>query len=654
MRATKVLAALCLLSLTAIGQTSSAEQQGATPWSQRMADSVISRWVDGDMPRAGGPQKIADWAYDKNVVFAGMEAVWQNTADPVYYRYIQRSMDKLVTPDGQIPSFARKGEENSLDEIALGRELLLMYGRTRKPQYYKAATIIRHQLEVQPRNPSGGFWHKQRYPNQMWLDGLYMAEPFYAQWAAMFQETKDFDDIAHQFTLIEEHTRDPKTGLLYHGWDESKQQKWANPQTGASPEFWARADGWYAMALVDTIPYFPQDHPGRAHLLAILQRLADAVVKVQDPQTGLWWEVMDKGGASENYLESSASCMFVYALAKGVRLGYLDPKYAQNAKRGYDGIVKKFVKETDGKVTLDDTIFGAGLGSLGGPEYREGNYNYYVRAPKGSDDPKGVGAFLLAGVEMDLAPTATAARGTTVLLDAWYNSQHREQPNGASVYFHYKWEDRADSGFYTFGRLFRSFGARTETLYEAPRANNLKNAQVYIIVSPDIPSKTPQPHYVDAADVKPVVDWVKDGGVLVIMQNDSGNSEFEKFNQLSEAFGIHFNAVLRNPVEGSKYEMGKIDVPAGTPVFTGAHKFYMKEISTITPKAPAKGFLTLNGETIMAIAKVGKGTVFAMTDPWLYNEYTDGIKLPADFENFEGGRELVKWVLAQVPGRKGK
>ena len=648
MRNAKLTVLLCLLPVIAFGQSTSTEK----PWSRRMADSVIQRWPDGDMPRNGGPAKIAEWAYDKNVVFAGMAELWQNTADPAYYRYILRSMDKLVTPDGKLPYFARKGEENSLDEIALGRELLLLYGRTRKPQYYKAAQIVRHQLEIQPRTPSGGFWHKQRYPNQMWLDGLYMAEPFYAQWAAMFDETKDFDDIAHQFTLIEEHTRDPKTGLLYHGWDESKQQKWANPQTGASPEFWARAVGWYAMALVDTIPYFPQDHPGRAQLIAILNRLADAVVRVQDPETGLWWEVLDKRNAPENYLESSASCMFVYALAKGVRLGYLDPKYQQNAKRGYDGIVKRFVKETDGKVTLDDTIFGAGLGSLRGPESREGNYNYYVRAPKGADDPKGVGAFLLAAAEMDLAPTATTARGVNVMLDAWYNSQHREQPNGASVYFHYKWNDRADSGFYTFGHIFREFGARTETLYSAPRAENLKNAQVYIIVSPDIPAKNPNPHYLQPEDVKPVVDWVRNGGVLVLMENDPANADFEHFNKLSEAFGIHFNAVLRNTVEGTHFEQGKVEVPAGTPIFSGPHTFYMKEISTITPKSPAKPILTHNGEVIMAVAKLGKGTVFAMTDPWLYDEYTDGIKLPPEYQNYQGGKELAHWLLSQV--RRGK
>ncbi|HEX7959811.1 MAG TPA: glycoside hydrolase family 88 protein, partial [Terriglobales bacterium] len=241
----KSLFCISLLTLTFISIAARAED----PWSKRMADAVMSRWPDGQIVR--GSEKIGEWAYDKNILLSGFANIWANTGDPAYYRYVLRSMDRLITADGQIASY--KPDDLSLDEVALGRELLLLYGRTRKPQYYKAATVIRHQLDAQPRTPSKGFWHKKRYPNQMWLDGVYMAEPFYAQYAAMFQQPQAFDDIAHQFVLIEEHTRDPKTGLLYHAWDESKEQRWANKTTGTSPNFWARAIGWYAMALVDTI-----------------------------------------------------------------------------------------------------------------------------------------------------------------------------------------------------------------------------------------------------------------------------------------------------------------------------------------------------------------------------------------------------------------
>jgi len=640
----KSLFCISLLTLTLTSITALAED----PWSKRMADSVMARWPDGQIVR--GTDKIGDWAYDKNILFAGFANIWQNTGDPAYYRYVLGSMDRLVTPDGQIPSY--KPDDLSLDEVALGRELLLLSGRTRKPQYYKAATTIRHQLDVQPRTPSKGFWHKKRYPNQMWLDGLYMAEPFYAQYAAMFQQPEAFDDIAHQFVLVEEHTRDPKTGLLYHGWDESKQQRWANKTTGTSPNFWGRAIGWYAMALVDTIPYFPQDHPGRAQMLAILNRLAPAIAKAQDPETGLWYQVMDKPKAAGNYFESSAACMFTYALAKGVRLGYLDPKYQQTAARAYDGIIKRFVKQgADGRLTLTGTVYGAGLG---GDPYRDGSYDYYIHEKVGPDDPKGIGAFLLASSEMELAPSTTLGRGKTVLIDAWFNSQKRENPAGHTESFHYKWTDLADSGFSTFGHVFRSFGATTSTLYSAPRLADLRNAQIYIIVSPDIPAKNPNPHYVDDTDVQQIAQWVNDGGVLVLMENDVNNSEFEHLNKLSERFGIHFNPVLRNQVEGTKWEMGKVPIPAGTPVFTTPHTAYMKEISTISPQKPAEPVLTDKGDVLMAVSKYGKGTVLAVVDPWLYNEYGDGIKLPAEYDNYAAGKEMAQWLLKQVPSGRSE
>ena len=177
----------------------------------------------------------------------------------------------------------------------------------------------------------------------MWLDGLYVAEPFRAEYASISHHPEDFADITHQFVLMEQHARDPRTGLLYHGWDESKQERWANKQTGDSSEFWARGMGWYIMALVDTLDYYPAGDPGRAQLLAILQRTAAAVARFQDPKTGLWFDVLNKPSQKGNYLESSAACIFVYALAKGVRMGYLPPTYSSNAERGYKGILAHFV-----------------------------------------------------------------------------------------------------------------------------------------------------------------------------------------------------------------------------------------------------------------------------------------------------------------------
>src|SRR6185437_7051999 len=322
------------------------------PWSQRTADAAILRWPDGRWVPAG--QHWA-WNYELGTLLEGMDAVWLNTADARYYNYIKASVDQFVEADGSIPT--RKAEEYQLDNILLGRQLLLLYGVTQEKRYADAAQTLYEQLMHQPRNPAGGFWHKQRYPNQMWLDGLYMAEPFYAEYASRFNHPEGFKDITHQFALMDQHARDPKTGLLYHGWDESKRQRWADPVTGHSPNFWDRAIGWYAMALVDTLDSFPRTHPQRAELIAILNRLAKAVANYQDPKTGLWYEVVDKRSGKGNYLETSGSSMFVYALARGVRNGYLPASYLAVAKRGYKGLTSEFIKtDADGQANLDGTV----------------------------------------------------------------------------------------------------------------------------------------------------------------------------------------------------------------------------------------------------------------------------------------------------------
>ena len=258
---------------------------------------------------------------------------------------------------------------------------------------------LRRQLAGHPRTRSGGFWHKHIYPNQMWLDGIYMAAPFYAEYARTFDEPDAFDDIAHQIILIEEHTRDPQTGLLYHAWDESKQQPWADPETGCSPHFWGRAMGWYAMAIVDVLDYFPENHPRREAIIAILRRVSDALTRVQDEATGLWFQVLDQREREGNYLESSASCMFVYALAKGVRKSYLPEQFLAAARRGYRGILQEFITvDATGLVSLDKTCAVAGLG---GNPYRDGSFAYYVGEKVAANDYKGVGPFILASLEME-------------------------------------------------------------------------------------------------------------------------------------------------------------------------------------------------------------------------------------------------------------
>jgi unsaturated rhamnogalacturonyl hydrolase len=232
----------------------------------------------------------------------------------------------------------------------------------------------------------------------MWLDGLFMAEPFYAWYAVMSREPRDYDDIVNQFVYIYKHTRDPKTGLLYHGWDESKQQRWADPKTGCSPHFWGRAVGWYEMALVDVLDILPKEYPRRKELLSILRDVSATLLKFQDKKTHLWYQVLDQGSRQGNYLEASASCMFAYAFARGANQGYLSKSYLQTAKKAFKGIVGNLVTvDPRGFVDLHHTCQGAGLG---GKPYRDGSYEYYIGEAQRKNDMKGYGPFLLAAIEI--------------------------------------------------------------------------------------------------------------------------------------------------------------------------------------------------------------------------------------------------------------
>jgi unsaturated rhamnogalacturonyl hydrolase len=379
---------------TAQGRTDSANLRnqkdqglGVNEWAVRMADSYIRRT----------PVLADNWSYESGVVLKGIEQIWIGTGDQKYLEYIKRNVEQFVEPGGNIHTYNL--QDYNLDQINTGKILFGLYKETGDERYQRAMKLLMKQLQSQPRTREGGFWHKKIYPYQMWLDGIYMATPFYVQYADRFNEFSGFEDAAHQILLIERHTRDPQTGLYYHGWDESKMQKWANPQTGCSPHFWGRAMGWYAMAIVDMLDFLPVSHRTRDRIMTIFSRMVHALVQFQDKDTGLWYQVLDRGGCEGNYTEASASCMFVYALAKGIRKGYLVPKYMQAAQRGYAGIIHNLIDVDEfGQVNLTRICAVAGLG---GNEQRDGSFEYYIKEPIVTNDPKGVGAFLLSSVEME-------------------------------------------------------------------------------------------------------------------------------------------------------------------------------------------------------------------------------------------------------------
>ena len=607
--------------------------------SERMAATAMNTWKDSFALNGNA----ARWSYDLGVILKGLEGTWLHTGDAKYYSYIQKMMDVYIKEDGSIRDY--KPSEYNIDYINNGKLALLLYKVSGKEKYLKAASQLRDQLRTQPRTNEGGFWHKKIYPSQMWLDGLYMGEPFYAEYAALAHEDSAFTDIANQFIVMEKHARNAATGLLYHAWDESKQQKWANQQTGLSPHVWARAMGWYGVALVDALDWFPENHPQRKTLIAILNRFANAVEKVQDKNTGLWYDIIDLPARKGNYFEASAAGMFVFAIAKGVRMGYLPAAKITVAQKGYNALVHRFIKDENGQTNLYGTVKVSGLG---GNPYRDGSFEYYMSEPVIVNDPKGIGAFILASNEMEMLPLQAAGRGKTVLLDYYFNNEYKKDAFGQMERFHYNWEDKANSGYSMLGDIFRQYGAKTTSLATAPSAALLKNAAVYIIVDPDTDKETARPNYVQPQDAQVIYDWVKAGGVLLLMTNDSGNAEFTHFNRVPEKFGMHFNENSINHVTGNQYEMGALTIPPGDAIFKTAKKVYIKELATLTVKAPAIAhYKNAAGDVIMATAKIGKGAVFAVGDPWFYNEYLDGRKLPASYENHHAAADLVQWLLKQ-------
>lgn len=362
-------------------------------WSERMALSVMKRnpkafQIDG--------KEEPKWDYVHGLVLTGFEKLNQQTGNPTYYDYVKEYVDTLIDSTGTIATY--KFSNYNIDMIEAGKLLFNLYNSTKDEKYRIAMDTLRKQLKEHPRTSEGGFWHKKIYPHQMWLDGLYMGAPFYARYTVDFENSKNLDDIAKQFELIQKHSRDEKTGLLYHGWDESKQMDWANKETGTSPNFWSRSLGWYAMALVDVLDYFPKDHPKQPELVSYLNQLADALTKFQD-ESGIWYQVTDMGGKEGNYLESTGTSMFAYALAKGVNKGYLPEIYKDVANKAFDGLTRDLiVVAEDGEITITQACAVAGLG---GNPYRDGSYEYYVNERKKDNDPKATGPFILAALELD-------------------------------------------------------------------------------------------------------------------------------------------------------------------------------------------------------------------------------------------------------------
>jgi len=379
---------LFLCTLIPITQLSFASK----PYYIRMANSEMKRNPQSWMVDFS---KKLKWDYCNGLELQSIYMVWKQTGDPKYLNYVKSYADTIITADGSITGY--KPTDYSLDKMNSGKILFDLYAKSKEEKLKKAIGLLRNQVKNQPRTSDGGFWHKKIYPNQMWLDGLYMASPFLAEYAFRFNDKTLYDEVAKQILTMAKHSFDSKTGLYYHGWDESKLQKWANPETGVSPNFWSRSMGWYMMAMVDVLDFLPKNHPKRPEIIKIMTNLSQSLEKYRDPKTGMWFQVTDKMNEAGNYVESSGSAMFIYTWVKGAQKGYLPKEFLEKGSKAYDQFVKQFIKENpDGTISVTDACSVAGLG--GEPRYRDGSYKYYISEPKRDNDPKAVSPFIMVSV----------------------------------------------------------------------------------------------------------------------------------------------------------------------------------------------------------------------------------------------------------------
>lgn len=363
-------------------------------WSVRMAESEMLRF-----PSCWQIDFVTEkrWNYTPGLESLAFLKLYEATNDERYYQYAKGYADSLIVVNGQILTY--KISNYNIDHINPGKALFILYAKTKDPRYKIALDTLRLQIASHPRTTEGGFWHKKIYPNQMWLDGLYMGSPFYAEYGSTFNQPEVFKDVVNQFLLVARHTYDPKTGLYRHGWDESKSEKWADKETGQSPHAWGRAMGWYLMAIVDVLDFIPENQPGRDEMISILNKSVEKLSEIQDYNTGGWYQVLDRSGDVGNYVETSCTSMFAYSIFKGIRKGYLDKKYLETARIAYEGLIRNFIViDEKGLVNLTKVC---GVAGLGGNPYRDGSYEYYISEIIRDNDPKGVGPFILASLEYE-------------------------------------------------------------------------------------------------------------------------------------------------------------------------------------------------------------------------------------------------------------
>ncbi|MEG0564655.1 MAG: glycoside hydrolase family 88 protein [Hungatella sp.] len=355
------------------------KENTALSYAKMACDTLMQKFAPEDLPPKG------HFHYHQGVFLSGMQKTYDISKEDKYDRYVKAWVDSVIDVHGEISDF----DPGQLDDIQPGVLLFGLYQRSGEERYRKALDQLLLLIRDFPKNAEGGFWHKEGNPEQMWLDGLYMAGPIAAQYGAEFGHPEYFDICAFQALLMEKKTKDPKSGLYYHAWDSVKERAWADPVTGLSPEFWGRSIGWVPVAILEELDFIPKDHKDRAELERMTRDLIRAVVPYQDAESGLWYQVVDKGDCPGNWLESSCTCLFVAAICKAVKAGLLEEAYLNCAKKGYEGIINRLKSDEQG-LLIDNICVGTGVG----------DYAHYCNRPTGVNDLHGAGAFILMCTEV--------------------------------------------------------------------------------------------------------------------------------------------------------------------------------------------------------------------------------------------------------------
>lgn len=352
----------------------------AIEYARKACDTMMTRFEAADLPPKGG------FHYHAGVFLSGMLNVYSVCQEEAYFEYTKKWVDSIIIEEGVIRYFSK----GALDSYMAGNLLFPLYERSGEQKYMTALQLFAGNIRNWVRNEMGGFWHMEWMPDQMWLDGLYMAGPLQARFTKFFKKQYFLDEAINQAILMYENMQDPETKLLYHAWDYSKEMEWADKKTGLSKEFWGRAMGWYVVAMLDILELMPKEHPQYNRMVTIEQELLKVLIPLQNEENGMWYQVLDKQDKTDNWPETSCSCLFVYSIAKAVRMSLLDKKFLKNVEKGFEGILKHSVEITDNELLLKYTCIGTGVC----------DYDGYISRPTSINDLHGMGAFLLMCAEL--------------------------------------------------------------------------------------------------------------------------------------------------------------------------------------------------------------------------------------------------------------